>query len=283
MHVTVATLNEEFVGEFSKFGEDPGDMYWPTSCALDSESNLYIADEYLNRITMYDADGEYLRHWGEAGSGPGQFNGPSGIAIAGDTMWLVDSKNNRVQSYGVDGTFKSQFGESGSGKGQFNLPWGICLDKNGLIYVADWRNDRIQQFNQDGEWQASFGTSGDAPGQFKRPNAVSVDNDGDIYVCDRENDRVQILAPDGRFRAQLRGDHQISGMGQDQVELQPGYDSPADHGHHQRWRFVREGVFEPVRRAGERLRSDCHSGPHPWPDPSLSKGEGARTAVKHYR
>ena len=221
VHVTVATLNEEFVGEFSKFGEDAGDMYWPTSCALDQDGNLYVADEYLNRISIYDGDGEYISYWGEVGSGPGQFNAPSGIAIDGDTMWLVDSKNNRIQSYGLDGTFKSQFGSAGSGNGEFNLPWGICLGNNGLIYVADWRNDRIQQFTQDGQWQASFGMSGDGPGQFKRPNAVAVDSDGDIYVCDRENDRVQILAPDGRFRAQLKGDYQLSDWGKTKLNSNP--------------------------------------------------------------
>lgn len=221
VHVTVATLNEELVGEFSKFGEDAGDMYWPTSCALDADNNLYVADEYLNRITIYTEDGDYVSHWGTAGDGPGEFNGPSGIAIVGDTMWLVDSKNHRIQSYGLDGTFKGQFGEFGSGDGQLNLPWGICLDRDGLIYVADWRNDRIQVFNQAGEWQASFGASGDGPGQFKRPNAVHVDADGDIYVCDRENDRVQVLAPDGRFRAQLKGDYTLSEWGKAKLNSNP--------------------------------------------------------------
>ena len=221
VHVTVATLSEEYVGEFSQFGEAAGDMYWPTSCALDGDNNLYVADEYLNRITVYTEDGDYVSHWGEPGSGPGQFNGPSGIAIVGDTMWLVDSKNHRVQSYGLDGSFKSQFGEAGSGNGQLNMPWGIALDNDGLIYVADWRNDRIQVFTQSGDWQASYGTSGDGPGQFKRPNAVHVDADGDIYVCDRENDRVQILAPDGRFRAVLKGDHQISDWGKSKLNSNP--------------------------------------------------------------
>ena len=247
VRVSIVTMDEDFVGEFSQFGEAPGDLYWPTACALDGEGNLYVADEWLNRITIFDGDGEYLRHWGEAGNGEGQVNGPSGIAIDGDTMWVVDSKNNRVQSYGLDGSFKSQFGEAGSGDGQMNLPWGIALDQDGLIYIADWRNDRIQVFNQGGEWQASFGMSGDGPGQFKRPNAVFVDNDGDIYVCDRENDRVQILAPDGRFRAQREGRPPDFGLGQEQAQLQPRHDSPAHHGHYPRRRRVRKSIRQPVR------------------------------------
>ena len=101
VHATIATMDEQFVGEFSKFGEAPGDMYWPTACALDAAGNLYVADEWLNRITIYDADGEYLRHWGEKGSGPGQFNAPSGITISGDTLcwWTARTIASRATGW----------------------------------------------------------------------------------------------------------------------------------------------------------------------------------------
>ena len=279
VHATIATLDEQFVGEFSKFGEAPGDMYWPTACALDGAGNLYVADEWLNRITIYDGDGEYLRHWGEQGHGPGQFNGPSGIAIDGDTLWLVDSKNHRVQSYGLDGAFKSQFGGFGSENGQFNLPWGICLDQDGMIYVADWRNDRVQQFTQAGDWQATFGMSGSGPGQFKRPNAVFVDQDGDIYVCDR-GERPGADSGAGRpVPGAAEGRPPDFGVGQEQAQLQPGYDSPAHNGDYPRRRGLRKGFRQPLRRPRNPGRADCGAGPHAGPHPGLSEGAGAGAAV----
>ena len=37
--------------------------------------SIYIADGYgNNRIVVFDAKGNYLRQWGSAGSGPGQFS-----------------------------------------------------------------------------------------------------------------------------------------------------------------------------------------------------------------
>lgn len=221
VRITVCTINEDYVTEFGSYGEGDGQFIWPSSIALDKDENIYIADEWLNRITVYDSNGEFIRKWGEPGANQGELDGPAGLAISGNSIYVSDSRNNRVQKFSLDGKFESSFGESGDKAGQFNMPWGIGLDNDGNIYVTDWRNDRIQQFNPEGEWQATFGTSGTAVGQFNRPNSVSVDKDGDIYVSDWLNDRIQILAPDGRFITQLTGDHVLSQWGRDKMSSNP--------------------------------------------------------------
>jgi DNA-binding beta-propeller fold protein YncE len=211
IRMTVMTLSEEYIMEFGSFGEGDGQFYWPTSVALDGKENVYVADEWLNRISVFNKDGEFLSKWGKAGSGDGELDRPAGLAISGDgTMFVTDSRNHRVQKFTLGGRYLGKFGSFGSGPGQFNLPWGIGLDKNGLVYVADWRNDRIQQFTPAGQWQATFGQSGSGVGQFNRPNSVCVDQDGDIYVADWLNNRVQILSPEGRFIVELRGDNVLS-------------------------------------------------------------------------
>jgi len=221
VRITVCTINEDYVTEFGSYGEGDGQFIWPSSIALDKDENIYIADEWLNRITVYDSNGEFIRKWGEPGANQGEIDGPAGLAISGNSIYVSDSRNNRIQKFSLDGKFESSFGESGDKAGQFNMPWGIGLDNDGNIYVTDWRNDRIQQFNSNGEWQATFGTSGTAVGQFNRPNSVSVDKDGDIYVSDWLNDRIQILAPDGRFITQLTGDHVLSQWGRDKMSSNP--------------------------------------------------------------
>ena len=211
VRVTMITLNEEYLGEFGSSGEGDGQFIWPTSIALDGQGNVYTADEWLNRITVYDKDGKFLRSWGKAGPGDGELDRPAGIVISGDgTVFLTDSRNHRVQKFSLHGQFQGKFGSFGDGPGQFNFPWGISLDKGGRVFVADWRNDRIQQFTPDGEWLASFGQSGSGIGQFNRPNSVCVDDDGDIYVADWLNNRVQVLTPEGRFVTEMRGDNVLS-------------------------------------------------------------------------
>ena len=231
---------EEYINEFGSYGDGPGQFIWPISIAVDSDVNVYVADEWLNRINVYSQDGEFLREWGSKGSGDGELNRPSGLAIAKDgTMFVVDSLNHRVQRFTLNGEYLDQFGSFGSGPGQLNTPWGIGLDKDGNVFVADWRNDRIQQFTAQGEWQASFGqpgTGGDASiaremggfkradvpvGQFNRPAGVCVDADGDIYVADWLNNRVQVLTPEGRFISEFTGDAGLSKWGVDKIRSNP--------------------------------------------------------------
>ena len=231
---------EEYITEIGSYGDGPGQFIWPISIAVDSDVNVYVADEWLNRINVYSQDGEFLREWGSKGSGDGELNRPSGLAIAKDgTMFVVDSLNHRVQRFTLNGEYLDQFGSFGSGPGQLNTPWGIGLDKDGNVFVADWRNDRIQQFTAQGEWQASFGQPGtggdtsiaremggfkraDVPvGQFNRPAGVCVDADGDIYVADWLNNRVQVLTPEGRFISEFTGDAGLSKWGVDKIRSNP--------------------------------------------------------------
>ena len=222
VRVTMLTIDEEYVGEFSHFGEEDGDLYWPTSIALDSNQNVYTADEWLNRISIFDKDGVFLDKWGVPGSGEGQLNKPSGIrSDKNDDIYIADSGNNRVQKFTKDGKFLSKWGEAGGGEGQFNLPWGLTLDNSGNVYVADWRNDRIQKFSADGKLLAAFGTTGSGVGQFDRPAAVAVDKEGDIYVVDWGNNRVQVLTSDGRHITGFTGDAGISKWGQDKLNANP--------------------------------------------------------------
>ncbi len=222
VRVSLVTLNEEYISEFGSFGEGEGQFIWPASIALDSEENVYVADEWLSRITVFSKIGEFLSNWGKKGSGDGEIDHPAGLAISRDgTLYMTDSENHRVQLFTLDGRFKAKFGSLGSGPGQFNMPWGIALDKDGRVFVADWRNDRIQQFTPEGEWQASFGQPGSGAGQLTRPSSVCVDADGDIYIADRQNDRVQVLSPDGRYVTHMRGDHSLSQWGRDKLISNP--------------------------------------------------------------
>jgi DNA-binding beta-propeller fold protein YncE len=221
VRITMVTLSEEYIREFGTHGEGDGQFIWPSAIALDGAGNVYVADEWLNQISIFDKDGKFLSKWGQGGSGNGELNRPSGLAIDKGTLFVSDTRNHRIQKFTLDGKYQGQFGSFGSGQGQLNMPWGIALDTEGMVYVADWRNDRIQKFTADGQWQASCGQSGSGVGQFNRPSGVAVDKDGDIYIADRQNDRVQVLAPNGRFLTALTGDNQLSQWGKEKLLSNP--------------------------------------------------------------
>ncbi len=209
--VGICNLNEEYLGEFSSHGEKDGQLKLPTAIAMDSKENVYVADEYTHRISIFDSSGKFLGKWGSFGSGEGQFNGPAGLALdAQDNAYVVDQHNHRIQKYTADGRFLAQWGSFGSGDGQFNMPWGITVGPDANVYVADWRNDRIQKFSPDGRFLAKFGRPGQGEGEFHRPSKVAVDTEGYIYVADWGNERVQVLRPDGKLELLLRGQATLS-------------------------------------------------------------------------
>jgi DNA-binding beta-propeller fold protein YncE len=201
--------DEEFVADISRAGDGPGELIWPAGIALDSQENLYVTDEWLNRVSIFDKDGEFLGDWGTSGSDEGELNGPSGIAIdSQDTLYIVDSRNHRVQKFTKDGRFLSMWGSLGSEPGQFNAPWGITIDHQGYVYVADHKNNRVQKFTPDGQFVMQFGRYGTGKGELNHPSDVAVDPDGDVYVCDWANHRVQIFDADGKVVTSLWGDAQ---------------------------------------------------------------------------
>lgn len=181
---------------------------WPTSVVLDSDENLYLADEYFNKVTKYDREGNPLTEWGTKGSGDGQFNQPSGLLIQDQLIYLVDSRNNRIQMYSLDGDFQGQWGSEGDGEGEFNLPWGISDDSEGNIYIADWRNDRIQKFDSNGNYISAIG--GRDTSVLDRPSDVAVDSDGNIYVTDWGSQRLLVLDQSGSILETKRGEADLN-------------------------------------------------------------------------
>jgi DNA-binding beta-propeller fold protein YncE len=221
--VAKCTIEEEyFLGEFGSFGDADGQFTWPNSLAVDRDGNVYVTDEWLHRVSVFDHDGEFLRKWGIQGDAVGQWDRPAGITFDHqDNLLVVDSMNHRIQKYTKDGRFISQWGGCGSNPGELNTPWGITVDALGNVYVADWRNDRIQKFTADGRFLMEVGTSGHGEGQFYRPSGVAVDRKGLIYVTDWGNDRLQVFDPGGRFITMLKGDAGLSKWGEERLSSNP--------------------------------------------------------------
>ena len=212
--VTKCTLGdgagqEEFLLEFGSYGSEDGQFMQVTCLALDSEENVYVADEWLNRISVFDRQGRFLNKWGVAGPGEGELNRPWELAFDRDeNLWVVDSGNERVQAFSREGRFLRCWGREGSGDGEFNMPWGITVDGAGDVYVADWHNGRVQKFDQEGRYLMSFGASGSGDGELRRPSGVAVDEQGDVYVADWGASQVHAYRPDGSYITTFIGDAQ---------------------------------------------------------------------------
>jgi DNA-binding beta-propeller fold protein YncE len=241
---------EDLLAEFFRYGQDDGTSTWPFGVAADDKGNVYCSDEWRNTISVFDADGKFIRKWGTSGSGDGELNRSAGLAIeANGNVIVVDSGNCRLQVFTPEGKFVGKCGGPGRGEGEFNQPWGITTDKVGRIYVADWKNHRIQILSPEGRFLMAIGRHGTItppegayavtifgpyisaagemagypkPDLFNHPTDVAVDPDGDIYVCDWGNHRICTFDAEGGPIAHLIGDAQVmSKWGQQSVDANP--------------------------------------------------------------
>ncbi|MGD8585611.1 MAG: TIGR03663 family protein [Chloroflexota bacterium] len=180
-------------------GTEPGQFMLPRNVAVGPDGLLYIADSGNHRIQVFDADGRYVRSWGEFGTGPGQFNEPWSLAVDDHQVVVADTWNHRLQKFTLDGQWLATIGESGSpetfdsGGGLFFGPRDVLILPDGNLLVTDTGNHRLQLFDAEGKFIRAVGGNGALPGQFFEPVGLALGSDGSIFVADTWNGRIQRL------------------------------------------------------------------------------------------
>src|SRR5271165_1012059 len=76
-----------------------------TDMAWDSSNHVYITDGYINsRVAEFDRDGNWVKSWGEPGTGPSQFRTLHSIVIDRDNhIYIADRGNARIQVFDTSG------------------------------------------------------------------------------------------------------------------------------------------------------------------------------------
>lgn len=169
------------------------DLRRPTGIAVSSlYKRIYVADTLAHQIVVYNYSGRELFRFGARGTGAGQFNFPTDLAVGSDgRVFVTDSMNARVQIFMPDGKHVRSFGQPGDTPGSFSKPKGIGVDNNGYIFICDALFDAVQVFDEEGQLLLAFGDNGIAPGQFWMPSGLHVDKQGSIYITDTYNRRIQ--------------------------------------------------------------------------------------------
>ena len=78
--------------------------------ALGSRGNAYVADEWINRISIFTQNGDWVGQWSTSGSQPGELNRPAGLAFdTHDNLYVVDSRDTPLplKWHGFSGRIQS--------------------------------------------------------------------------------------------------------------------------------------------------------------------------------
>jgi len=160
----------------------------PTNLCFRPDGSFYVTDGYVNsRVIEFNPDGEYLRHWGTAGKGDGQFTLVHDVVIdSKGLVYVADRQNARVQVFDETGKFLTKWTNAGA-------PWGLVyVAQEDAIYMCDGKYDRVVKLGLDGKVLGQFGSWGKTPGKFDYVHDIAFDpTDGSIYTAEIKNWRVQ--------------------------------------------------------------------------------------------
>lgn len=198
LYVTDSVLRRVFVFSGSKnilvIG-DRNSFQRPTGIAVNAaEKRLYVVDTLGHRVDAFSLDGKKQFSIGRRGTGPGEFNYPTHIALdRSGALYVMDTLNFRVQQLDRDGKFLSQFGGTGTGIADLIKPKGIAVDSEGHIWVSDELRNSIQVFDRQGRLLLIFGKTGIGKGEFSMPAGMFIDSKDHLFVADSYNYRVQMF------------------------------------------------------------------------------------------
>ena len=219
--IHVFDADRKFIRSFGQQGAEKGQLQRPASVAISTDSLLYVthsnvvdvmkddgvfmerighgtlnqpwdvavhkgevfvADSGNHRVAVFSRDGELIRTIGSQGTGPGQFNNPSGVAISPDgELYVSDHDNGRVQVLTPQGVYIREFGNE-----QLHYPHKLLFSADKHVLVADLLNHRVAVFNQDGALVSSLPCA-------QKPPGLAVDKKGNVLVACYGDKCVQIF------------------------------------------------------------------------------------------
>ncbi len=73
------------------------------------DGRLYVADFADHAVKIYSADGAFLGAIGRRGSGPGEFDQPTGMDVFGGRLYVGDQSCSRIQVFDLSGRLVDSF------------------------------------------------------------------------------------------------------------------------------------------------------------------------------
>lgn len=218
--IVVLDADGKFIREFGSLGVakplqgsartwDPGELSYPTDVAVDEDGHVYVADFYNDSISVFTAEGKFLRRlpdpYAIAGKGGSGADG-GGIAVTAVTVrdgLVYATDTYQIFVFTTKGEFVRQFGKPGTGPSDLDHPGGIAVDTSGRIYVSDSNHNRVIAFTPDGKtiWVSGRPVSdlqAETENTFVLPRGLAVLKDGTMLVADPLNQQITHIDENGK-------------------------------------------------------------------------------------
>ena len=153
-------------------GPEPG-FYGPRRIAIGRDDSIYVVDQGRTRIVKFSPDGQVLSVWGSKGSGYGQFDDPTSVAVDPKTnkVYVADPRNKRIQLFDSTGNFLTKWlvPEWGQPQGLEDL----AIDSDvGRLYASSANMNTIVVYDLEGKKLGTLAPP--APNRLEGPSAIAL-------------------------------------------------------------------------------------------------------------
>lgn len=172
---------------------DNENLVRPTGLGADDQGGFCVTLLDSAKVVQFDANGDFVRAWGERGTNPGQLVAPTGVAVdrlAGQ-VYVIDRSRLKLIAYDLQGAYLWEV--------PILNPINVAVDVNGDVLVNTF--GPIARFSSEGQSQGQFGSRGPDPGQFDYPRETVIADDGTAFVADTNNARIQHIETSGDITA----------------------------------------------------------------------------------
>jgi tripartite motif-containing protein 71 len=168
-------------------GPDPG-FYGPRRIATGRDDSIYVVDQGRTRVVKFSPDGRVRTVWGSKGSGDGQFDDPTSVAVdpKTNTIYVADPRNKRIQVFDSEGKFLAKWSVA-----EWGEPHGfedLALDpKTDRLYASSANMNSVLMFDLNGKRLGSVTPK--PPNKLEGPSGIAV-ADRKLYVLNMGSNRV---------------------------------------------------------------------------------------------
>ena len=194
------------LGEAGVAGSNPGQLNQPCDVVTAPNGDIFVSDGHsgqgnlppppgaTGRIVKFNSEGDYIKEWGEIGTGPGNFRTPHAMVFDSQgRLFVADRGNHRIQIFDQEGNLLDTYH-------QFSRISGLFITQDDMLYAIDsesgitnhngWKTgvrighaseDRVTAFipPHDNE-QRPQGVAGEG---------VAVDAEGNVYAAEGPGSR----------------------------------------------------------------------------------------------
>ena len=178
LHALLQFSKEEYklVRRTGTKGKGEGQLDYPRGLCIDYNGDVYLAESYNNRVSVFSKDLNFLKHLFTQ-----QLRNPLDVKVTPNSVVVLDLSPNCIHFFSRSGALLRSCVTLEEDCMVYS-PQFFCLDPAGNILVTDYYRHNIKILSPSGQLMHTIGKEGHRRGELYYPFGICLSQTGTIFV-----------------------------------------------------------------------------------------------------